>query len=76
MDIFNCILFTSLVCQLFFDRLFWDRYDHPRATGTANIDFNIFNTQSQMYHSPIRQSFKLENNFSAVGKSFLNLVKL
>ena len=26
-------------------------------------------------HSPIRQSFKLENNFSTVGKSFLSLVK-
>ena len=29
-----------------------------------------------MDHSPIRQTFKLENNFSTVGKSFLNLVKL
>ena len=27
-------------------------------------------------HTPIRQSFKLENNFSTVGKSFLNLMKL
>ena len=25
---------------------------------------------------PIRQTFKFENNFSTVGKSFLNLVKL
>ena len=29
-----------------------------------------------MEHSPIRQTFKFENNFSTVGKSFLNLVKL
>ena len=29
-----------------------------------------------MDHSPIRQTFKFENNFSTVGKSFLNLVKL
>ena len=30
---------------------------------------------SVMYHSPIRRTFKFENNFSIVGKSFLNLVK-
>ena len=29
-----------------------------------------------MDHSPIRQTFKLEKDFSTVGKSFLNLVKL
>ena len=29
-----------------------------------------------MDHSPIRQSFKLDNNFSTVGKNLLNLVKL
>ena len=29
-----------------------------------------------MDHSPIRQAFKFENNFSTVRKSFLNLVKL
>ena len=29
-----------------------------------------------MDHSPIRQTFKFENNFSTVGKSFLNLGKL
>ena len=29
-----------------------------------------------MDHSPIRQTFKFVNNFSTVGKSFLNLVKL
>ena len=29
-----------------------------------------------MDYSPIRQTFKFENNFSTVGKSFLNLVKL
>ena len=29
-----------------------------------------------MDHSPIRQTFKFENNFSTVRKSFLNLVKL
>ena len=29
-----------------------------------------------MDHSPIRQTFKFENNFSTIGKSFLNLVKL
>ena len=33
-------------------------------------------TGAEMGHSPIRQSFKLEFNFSTVGKSFLNLVKL
>ena len=32
--------------------------------------------QPEMDHSPIRLTFKLENNFSTVGKSFLNLVKL
>ena len=31
---------------------------------------------SLMDHSPIRQSFKLENDFSTVEKSVLNLVKL
>ena len=27
-------------------------------------------------HSPIMQTFKFENNFSTVGKSLLNLLKL
>ena len=31
---------------------------------------------STMDHSPIIQTFKFENNFSTVGKSFLNLAKL
>ena len=33
-------------------------------------------TRTQMDHSPIRQTFIFENNFSTVGKSVLNLVKL
>ena len=32
--------------------------------------------ETEMDHSPIIQTFNFENNFSTVGKSFLNLVKL
>ena len=42
------------------------------------IDFALADIKiwSVMDHFPIRQTFKFENNFSTVGKSFLNLVKL
>ena len=42
--------------------------------GRKNNNGNRTN-RSAMDHSPIRQTFKFENNFSTVGKSFLNLVK-
>ena len=35
-----------------------------------------YKTLNAMDHSPIRQTFKLENDFSTVRKSFLNLVKM
>ena len=38
------------------------------------IDINLL--FMSVDHSPIRQTFIFENNFSTVGKSFLNLVKL
>ena len=40
------------------------------------VDFIHQSTGLSMDHSPIRQTFKFENNFSTVAKSFLNLVKL
>ena len=44
---------------------------------TANTTWKGKYTKTfRVDHSPIRQTFKFENNFSTVGKSFLNLVKL
>ena len=44
---------------------------------TLNWKIRLFRYYSglSMDHSPIRQTFKFENNFSATGKSFLTLVK-
>ena len=48
-----------------------------KSCELAKVEFVKFlATCNAMDHSPIIQSFKLENNFSTVGKSFLNLVKL
>ena len=39
-------------------------------------DYSFHKDRVLMDYSPIRQTFRSENNFSAVGKSFLNLAKL
>ena len=41
-----------------------------------NQEADIHNQSYAMDHSPNRQTYKFENNFSTVRKSFLNLVKL
>ena len=40
------------------------------------IPYYLLTYAAAMDRSPLRQTFKFENNFSTIGKSFLNLVKL
>ena len=53
---------------------------HYTADWFQSINFRpIQDEQSKnvgLLPSPIRQTFKFENNFHTIGKSFLNLVKL
>ena len=49
---------------------------HKKGPGGYLIRVDLIRFPGSMDHSPIRQTFKFENNFSTVGKSFLNLVKL
>ena len=46
------------------------------VTSLRNRRATASDIQASMDHSPVRQSFKFENNFSTVGKDFLNLEKL